>query len=152
MGFSLTDTIFLNLARPVSKVRARAEGGESSTPGTALALTDDGMHRAKFKNLEMLSMGAGSSENGARILEIFLDRLVWAASTESELSNEYLLDGRYESGLSECDRALRDLLVGMVEAAPSDAKSSGGWKRVEECLQSLGYPETAAGSPIRAKA
>ncbi|BBZ62525.1 SIR2 family protein [Mycolicibacterium monacense] len=152
VGFSLTDKNFLAMAEAVSKVRARAQDRESSKPGTALALTAEGLERAQYKDLEMLSMGAASSAEGARILEIFLDRLVWAASTESELATEYLLDGRYASGLSERDGALRDLLIGMVETASPQAKSSSGWKRVEECLRSLGYAETAGGSPIRAKA
>ncbi|KUI25596.1 hypothetical protein AU196_22575 [Mycobacterium sp. IS-1742] len=138
VGFSLTDTNFLAMAKAVSKVRARAHDRESSKPGTALALTAKGLERAQYKDLEMLSMGAESSAKGARILEIFLDRLVWAASTQSELSNEYLLDSRYASGLSEQDRALRDLLVNLVESASPQAKSSSGWKRVEECLRSLG--------------
>lgn len=152
VGFSLTDKNFLAMAEAVSKVRARAQDRESSKPGTALALTAEGLERAKYKDLDMLSMGGASSAGGARVLEIFLDRLVWAASTESELANEYLLDGRYASGLSERDRALRDLLVDMVENASPQAKSSSGWTRVEECLRSLGYAETAGGSPIRAKA
>lgn len=152
VGFSLTDKNFLAMAEAVSKVRARAQNRESSKPGTALALTAKGLERAKYKDLDMLSMGGASSAGGARVLEIFLDRLVWAASTESELANEYLLDGRYASGLSERDRALRDLLVDMVETASLQAKSSSGWTRVEECLRSLGYAQTAGGSPIRAKA
>ncbi|MBB2770726.1 UNVERIFIED_ORG: hypothetical protein GGE11_001639 [Mycolicibacterium obuense] len=152
VGFSLTDKNFLAMAEAVSKVRARAQGRQSSKPGTALALTAEGLERAQYKDLEMLSMGAESSEEGARILEIFLDRLVWTASKQSELSNEYLLDGRYASGLSKPDNALRDLLVEMVETASQQAKSSSGWKRVEECLRSLGYAETAGGSPIPAKA
>lgn len=147
VGFSLTDKNFLAMAEAVSKVRARAQDRESSKPGTALALTPKGLERAKYKDLDMLSMGGASSAEGARVLEIFLDRLVWAASTESELATEYLLDRRYASGLSERDRALQDLLVGMVETASPQAKSSSGWTRVEECLRSLGYADTAGGSP-----
>ncbi|KUI34667.1 hypothetical protein AU195_09085 [Mycobacterium sp. IS-1496] len=150
VGFSLTDKNFLAMAEAVSKVRARARDRESSKPGTALALTAKGLERAQYKDLDMLSMGAESSEKGARILEIFLDRLVWAASTQSELATEYLLDKRYASGLSERDRALRDLLLEMVNTATPEARSSSGWKRVEECLHSLGYAETAHRSPFRA--
>lgn len=138
VGFSLTDKNFLAMAKAVSKVRARAQDEELSKPGTALALTAKGLERAQYKDLEMLSMGAESSTEGARLLEIFLDRLVWAASTRSELANEYLLDDRYASGLSERDQALRNLLVDMVKSATAEAKSSSGWKRVEECLRSLG--------------
>ncbi|STZ41798.1 Uncharacterised protein [Mycolicibacterium gilvum] len=86
----------------------------------------------------MLSMGAQSSAQGARILEIFLDRMVWTAATQSALASEYLLDKRYSSGLSDPDAALRDLVIAMTEKASAEAKSSSGWTRVADCLRSLG--------------
>ncbi len=122
----------------MSKVRARAQAEEPLKPGTALALTEEGCERARYKDLHMLSMGAESTTEGSRLLEIFLDRLVWTASRQSVLASEYLLDGRYGSGLSEPDLALRDLLIAMTEKASADAKSSSGWPRVVDCLRNLG--------------
>ncbi|MDZ4236352.1 MAG: SIR2 family protein, partial [Dietzia sp.] len=138
VGFSLTDKNFLAMAEAVSKVRARAQGAEPSKAGTALALTTRGRGRALCTDLRMLSMGAESSAEGARILETFLDRMVWTAATQSALASEYLLDNRYSSGLSDPDIALRDLLIAMTENGSAEAKSSSGWKRVADCLRSLG--------------
>lgn len=138
VGFSLTDENFLAMADAVSKVRARAQQAEPSEPGTALALTDRGRDRARYADLRMLSMGAHSSTEGARVLEMFLDRMVWTAAAQSALAGEYLLDGRYSSGLSDADIALRDLLTAMAENAGPQAKSSSGWARVADCLRSLG--------------
>ena len=70
-------------------------------------------------------------------LEIFLDRLVWAASTQGDLASEYVLDERYQSGLSKRDAALRDLLTEMSLKASAAAKSSTGWNRVAACLRYL---------------
>ncbi|MBB2989662.1 hypothetical protein FHR72_001125 [Mycolicibacterium iranicum] len=138
VGFSLTDKNFLAMAEAVSKVRARAQGAKPSKSGTALALTTRGRDRALYTDLRMLSMGAESSAEGARILEIFLDRMVWTAATQSTLAGEYLLDNRYSSGLSGPDAALRDLLIAMTEKASAEARSSNGWNRVADCLRSLG--------------
>jgi hypothetical protein len=138
VGFSFTDKNFLKLASAVSNVRSRARDKDSSQPGTALALTADEGNRVRYKDLHMLSMDETSPKAGARLLEIFLDRLVWTAATQGNLASEYLLDPRYESGLSECDAALRTLLVTMSDEASKKAKSSSGWKRVDACLRDLG--------------
>jgi len=74
----------------------------------------------------------------ARLMEIFLDRLSWAAAATHDLAVEYLLDARYASGLSEPDRALREVLSGFMANASSEAKSSPGWSRVAAALKSLG--------------
>lgn len=138
VGFSLTDTNFLAMAEAVSRVRAKAQDPEDSKPGTALALTAAGMAQARYTDLNMLSMGAENPAEGARILEIFLDRMAWTAATRGDLSSEYLLDARYSSGLSQNDSALRQLLDDMTKYAPSQAKASSGWERVVRCLRDLG--------------
>jgi hypothetical protein len=141
VGFSLTDRSFLHLAHAVSEVRATAEDKNLSKPGTALALTPDECDRARFTDLHTLSMDVQSPIKGARLLEIFLDRVVWAAATRGDLASEYLLDDRYMSGLTKRDAALRDLLRELLETASTDAKLSAGWKRVEACLRYLGLDE-----------
>lgn len=138
VGFSLTDDNFLTLANAVSTVRAQAGNSESSKPGTALALTEAGLAQARYTDLNMLSMGADDPAGGARILEIFLDRMAWTAATRGDLASEYLLDARYSSGLSDSDAALRRLLLEMSNSATSQAKASSGWQRVVRCLRDLG--------------
>ncbi|MCV7329915.1 SIR2 family protein [Mycobacterium cookii] len=142
IGFSLTDENFLELAAAVSSVRSRARDSDLPGPGTALALTDDECRRAKYKDLEMLSMDSQNPTKGARRLEIFLDRLVWTAATQSKLASEYLLDERYRSGLSKHDAALRKLLVKMAGEADEKIRSSNGWRRVSELLRDLGADES----------
>lgn len=142
VGFSLTDADFLELAHAVSKIRRRAPDHLSSLPGTALALTDADRDQAGYTDLHMLSMSSTSAAHGARTLEIFLDRLVWSSATQGALANEYLLDDRYRSGLSPEDRALRALLTELASSASAEAKSSTGWRRVTECLRSLGADDS----------
>jgi hypothetical protein len=141
-GFSLTDENFLELASAVSRVRSRAQDQDSSMPGTALALTDDECKRAKYTDLHMLSMDTRDPAKGALTLQVFLDRLVWRAATQGRLASEYLLDGRYESGLPEHDAALRKLLVKVLTEASEHARSSSAWSLVVEFLSDLGADES----------
>jgi SIR2-like domain len=138
VGFSLTDESFLEMAAAVTLARALALDGEDTPTGTAVALTPTSVSQARYTKLHMISMlDDGSQVEAARKLEIFLDRLGWAAASKHELSAEYLLDERYATGLSPQERALRDVLR-LVENASSDAKASPGWSRVADCLRDLG--------------
>jgi hypothetical protein len=138
VGFSLTDKNFLKLAAAVTMVRARADDTNPAKPGTAVALTKSDLGRAGYCDLHMLSMDGPLPEQGARQLEIFLDRLVWAAAKGSDLSSEYLLDDRYESGISEHDLALRRALITMCRDASVEATDSTAWERVMRLLSDLG--------------
>jgi hypothetical protein len=141
VGFSLTDDNFLQLADAVSRVRARAQVGDPSLPGTALTLTMSERAQVRYSDLHLISMDPDSFPVGARLLEVFLDRMVWAAAIESDLASEYLLDERYESGMSAPDRALRDALGRLVEDATAEARTSIAWRRVANCLRALGADE-----------
>jgi SIR2-like domain len=139
VGFSLTDTNFLKLADAVSKVRALACGDEEGKPlGTAVALTTIDRDRAGYSDLHMLAMDESSPARGARRLEIFLDRLVWSASVNGDLSSEYLLDDRYQTGLSAADVALRVAVLSMAHSAGAEAKASSAWNHVRRLLADLG--------------
>ena len=138
VGFSLTDSNFLKLAQAVSAIRSRAKGVDRTKSGTAVGLTDEDCGRARYKDLKMVSMKANSPGEGARLLEIFLDRLVWRACKGSDLSSEYLLDGRYASGLSKPDLELRDALIDMRDNLSTQAMRTTGWERVAKCLRDLG--------------
>lgn len=141
VGFSLTDRNFLLLAEAVTKVRALAGDSEAELPGTAAALVKSDLDRAGYSDLHMLSMDEASPKRGARILEIFLDRLVWSASASGALSSEYVLDDRYLSSLSTSDVALRKAVLEMLHRVGSDAKSSAAWRHVERLLADLGADE-----------
>lgn len=137
VGFGLQDKSFLELAQRVTNVRERAEGDTRWGTGTALALTSCDAAKAEYRDLEMVHMHDDSPPEGARILEIFLDRLSWRAARQNELATEYLLDDRYTSGLRPDEKALRALLA-PLQSANRIARSSPGWSRVEAMLKSLG--------------
>jgi hypothetical protein len=138
VGYSLTDKKFLKLAAAVEKIRQRAEDWNQGRSGTAIALTPDELERAEYKDLDMFSMEEPSLGVAARQLEIFLDRLVWTAVKQGNLSSEYLLDDRYEYGMSAEDLALRKALLDLVDSASAEAKQSSAWARVRSILADLG--------------
>ncbi|WP_293240456.1 SIR2 family protein [Mycolicibacterium sp.] len=138
VGFSLTDKNFLALADAVTKVRALAVDSVAEPPGTAIALVEADVERAGYSDLQMLWMDESSPKRGARLLEVFLDRIVWSASRLSDLSSEYVLDDRYLSGLSDADLALRDAILKLRRDAGPDARSSTAWGHVQRLLTELG--------------
>ena len=121
VGFSFRDKSFLELAEAVSRVRGVASDSDGTTVGTALALTQTEADSVGYPELHMIPMLDDGTDEPARKLEIFLDRLGWAAANEGELAAEYLLDNRYASGLSAQECALREIL-----------------KQVAACLRDLG--------------
>ena len=138
VGFSFKDQDFLDLAEAVSVIRAAAKSGSVKPVGTAIALTQSDADSVGYRDLETVVMRSVGPDEGARMLEIFLDRLAWTAIKNHSLSAEYLLDERYESGLSDNDQRLRDLLERLEDDADSDARRSSGWSRVAACLRDLG--------------
>lgn len=136
VGFSFRDKSFLELAAAVNRVR-EASSGAGSPIGTALALTEKEADSIHIPGMVLLPMSKERPDEAARTLEIFLDRLAWAASTNRERSAEYLLDPRYWSGLSDADRELWSLLR-TLELANDEVRSSAGWSRVAACLRELG--------------
>jgi hypothetical protein len=137
VGFGLQDKSFLELACGVSNVRKRAKGEEPRVTGTALALTNSDVATAEYRDLDMVHMHDDSLTEGARILEIFLDRLAWQAARQNDLATEYLLDTRYATGLGYDEEVLRALLA-PLQSANRMATLSPGWSRVEAMLKSLG--------------
>jgi hypothetical protein len=138
VGFSFKDADFLSLARAVTKIRNSADCGSENPVGTALALTQSDADSVDLEDLETVVMLETGPEEAARKLEIFLDRLGWAAATNHPLAAEYLLDWRYESALSNQDRRLSDLLTDLMRRADAATRASSGWSRVASCLRDLG--------------
>ena len=137
VGYSLADKSFLDLAQAVTTVRAQADE-PPDTAGTALALSEDDVRTLAYQELTMVPMARDASgAEAARRLEIFLDRLVWRASTHHDLAAEYLLDDRYASSLGKGDLELRDALSHLREVGPA-AKDSAAWRRIAQALKELG--------------
>lgn len=145
VGFGMQDENFLDLAKAVTKVRAEAEGAQHAFAGTVLTLTDQQRRHVLRRDLEFHAMiQGGDIPTAARVLEMFLDRLAWRAATEHDLAGSYLLDHRFDGGLSDDDRALRDALLHMVATLPSAARTSLAWPRVHRALADLGSVGSAA--------
>ena len=138
VGFSFKDADFLSLAHAVTKIRNSADSRSENPVGTALALTQADADSVDLEDLETVVMLETGPDEAARKLEIFLDRLGWAAATNHPLAAEYLLDWRYESALSSQDRRLSELLTELMSRADAATRASSGWSRVASCLSDLG--------------
>src|SRR3954468_21294400 len=105
VGFSLVDENFLDLSRAVNRVRREAEEvehGNAAMAGTALALHSWASEcSGRQDDLELLAMSDDTDHaEAARTLEVFLDRLAWAASRMRPEAAQYLLDQRYDEGFT----------------------------------------------------
>lgn len=148
VGFSLTDSDFLDLAQEVRAVRQTADESHKPLPpsGTALALHPDAVDAASWREeIETLSMlDAPNDAEAARLLELFLDRLSWTAMRETDLSAEFLLDERYAADASPEDAALRDRVLSWLRTVEPLERKSVGWRHLEATLVRLGF-DTHAG-------
>ncbi|MGE2736086.1 SIR2 family protein [Mycolicibacterium vaccae] len=137
VGYSMREESFLELAAAVNRIRDQAQCLDRSPTGTAISITrrdNDKYH----PDLRYVSMNTTSLKEGARQLEMFLDRICWKAATGDDWAAQYLLDPDYESGLRENERALRDSLFRFMADVGEDAKTSPGWPLVVETLRALG--------------
>jgi hypothetical protein len=138
VGYSLREQSFLALASEVTRVRQRASHDDKSRAGTAIALMDSAVADFGYQDLYSVSMGASSFAEGARRLEIFLDRLCWRAASSDERAAQYLLDDDYRSALRPNEHALRDSVYEFLNTVDPVAKTSPGWSRIAETLRGMG--------------
>ncbi|MFV1356938.1 SIR2 family protein [Mycolicibacterium fortuitum] len=138
VGYSLREQSFLRLAREVTRVRERALRDDRIRAGTAIALMDSAVADFGYQDLYSVSMKAESFTEGARRLEIFLDRLCWKATSSDERAAQYLLDDDYKSSLRENERALRDAIYQFLDTVEPAAKTSPGWLRIAATLRGMG--------------
>jgi hypothetical protein len=143
VGYSLEDHDFAELAVGVKRVRDRALDVDATSrrpAGTALALHPHSVNAEQWRGeVDVIGMSEdGDSSRAARLLEIFLDRVAWAALQTGEVAAEYLLDERYAAGASTADKALRDALVTFLQQLPPQATASAGWSKTAALLRSLG--------------
>ncbi len=140
VGYSLEDDDFTAAAERVRRVRALAETTTESEFATVLALHPESVKpHAGLKTISMLN--TPDTRAAARLLEIFLDRVAWAAAREDARSHAHLLDPSYDD-LFVGDPAatrLREMLANLVNVEEEDlARQHPGWKRVESLLNDLG--------------
>lgn len=141
VGFSMGDPNFVDAANRVKAVRAMADGKKTSTVPTVLALDKDAVEtHDDFDVVPMLDNQ--DPQEAARLLEIFLDRVSWVATTEGPASNAYLLDPDYEDLFAdeESTTMLRKQLGKLVaDVGPRNVLwENRGWRQVAELLAQLG--------------
>ncbi|MCB1286341.1 MAG: SIR2 family protein [Mycobacterium sp.] len=141
VGFSMADADFLDAATRVDAVRALAGKQDPRYVATVLALHPQAvMARAGFKVVSMLE--DPDEQSAARILEIFLDRVSWAATTEGPAASTYLLHPDYEDLFADEESTviLRKQLEKLVNdvGARSPVWGNRGWKQVAALLSQLG--------------
>lgn len=125
VGYSLADDNFIRLARDVSQLLRRMK--QKGTVGTVLTLAPNPFRSKLWGNdLEEIPM-APDGRDGARMLEIFLDRL---AMTAAAGESSYLLDSRYINLVDADDHALvRELVRVGKELRKKVGPSWDGLKR-----------------------
>jgi hypothetical protein len=74
------------------------------------------------------------------VLEVFLDRLSWAAARQHDRSEVCLLDDDYADLFRDDDSFALRKLLNELGSVPGDspARRSPAWSKVEELLQQLG--------------
>jgi hypothetical protein len=140
VGYSMGDPDFIEAAERVRTVRALADDQAGPDFATVLALHPGAVsQQAGFSTVAMLE--GRDRQEAARRLEIFLDRISWAAARQGRRSHAYLLDPHYED-LFANDSAttrLRDVLAPLMRLPANDpALASSGWAHVEKMLTDLG--------------
>lgn len=138
-GFSLQDENFHRLVHDVRNAIGHPGPGDARVFGTALVLHPEPFITELWAaDLEIVTLDEArrdeSTRYGARRLEIFLDRMLLAATS----SVEHLLDGAFEAILTPAERALRDALCTMKAQVPEEARQGAAWERVARFLRKLG--------------
>ncbi len=141
VGFCMADADFLDAEVRVNAVRALADTQDPRYVATVSALHPKGvMQHAGFNVVAMLD--DPSDESAARLLEIFLDRISWKATTSGAASNSYLLHPNYQDLFAEdaSTNALRKRLSTLAAKLGTDDPmcEAKGWDQVAELLSRLG--------------
>jgi len=130
VGYSLKDPTFLEAAEKVASVRRLADPELATSLATVLALRAGDVEPQP--GLRVISMADGGDvAEAARTLEVFLDRMIWAA-TLARGAYGYLLDPHYEDLRTPEDVAL----VASLQALATGHQDSPAWSAVAELLAS----------------
>jgi hypothetical protein len=145
VGFSLVDDTFARLAHQVLRL-VGSHGKEPSPLATVLQLTTDPARAELYKEgLRHIPVAKDATDLSvaARDLELFLDRMAWAACLARSGAKRYLLDPRYAGMVTPAaEHALRDRLLELLTNVTTEERATSAWSVVEKALIELG-----AGSP-----
>lgn len=139
VGYSLVDSTFASLAQQVRDVLRQAEEPRGLV-GTVLPIRPDPQIEQRCgDDLHYVPMNATDDAEGARLLEVFLDRMCWSAAVHSDSALQYLLDAHYAAVEREPeDEALQQALLALIADLPTPARRSAGWPHVAQALRRLG--------------
>jgi hypothetical protein len=153
VGYSMGDPDFVEAAERVCRVRALADDEVGQEFATVLALHSDAVSPpAGFSTVAMLE--GRDDEEAARRLEIFLDRISWAAARDGQRSHAYLLDPNYEDLFANdpATTRLRDLLSTLVQL-PEDNPARQPWLgSCRDHAYRTGWTRAAGGWPLSSTA
>jgi hypothetical protein len=152
VGFSLSDDNFHRIADDVRKAVRRPGMAPSKPLGTALIISE---HHAALKelwrgDLDCVEIGdaAGSAASRARLLEIFLDRLLASATT----ATAHLLDPAFRDSLTHPERTLAAALLSFSNELEEEARLTTEWATIAQLLREFGLPETQLRDSVNTKA
>jgi SIR2-like domain len=141
VGFSLNDDNFHRIADAVRRViRASEQSDREQKPfGTALVLERNPLLEELWgpdlRWVGMLEEGQGcDEEDPGRRLDLFLDYLLAQVRGEA-----HLLDERYPDVLTEGERELRQVLLGLATQASAVVRDTPEWPAIEAMLARLGW-------------
>ncbi len=140
VGFGMTDLNFLRILDDVRKaVGDDSEGRDlEESFGTVLTLRPEPLRDSIWgEDLDICSVTDSpnaETPDGARKLEIFLDRLLFEAGT----SPAYLMDSTFEAMLTNTQVEFRDELEKLYRRFHLDLAGSTEWSQFERLLESLG--------------
>jgi hypothetical protein len=151
VGFSLLDDNFARLAHQVRQVLRHSEPGDRKV-GTVLALQREPARQQLWSSdldyVAMTEAPAGSEKPplapAARLLEVFLDRLAWKATTTCTGSEAFLLDERYDAmQRPEAETQLRKRLEALLHEVTAEERETPAWRGIQDALAALGAKRRA---------
>lgn len=144
VGYSLLDETFIKSAREVREVLKHAQETRGHL-GTVVPVFEQAELQVRCGNdldYAPMPVSADRADEGARLLEVFLDRLSWAAAVARHDAWEYLLDRRYaDVERSPADDAVRVLAGQLQQGATALARQSKAWSVLQVALEALGAAE-----------
>lgn len=137
IGFSLEDDNFHRMADDVRRLTGALDKGRAF--GTSLVLRNRPFLAQLWRNeIDIVAMqeqeAKGALSDAARQLEIFIDYL----SGQVE-HTAHLLNARFDSLLSEEERALKQLLMSLVSDTTPRMRQTPAWHQIEQLLEDLGW-------------
>lgn len=142
VGYSMGDSLFLDAADRVDGARHLSEDRPLPDVATVLALHSEAVLDRPGFRIRAMSPESAGNQVAARRLEIFLDRIAWAATREGRGALAYLLDTDYEDLFAD-DPQIGSLRAALKEVSrlaqrgPTQGDNLA-WDRINQFLREIG--------------